>query len=78
MHDSNGFPDPTKNSYVSSIQEAVRRKALKTVNKKEPMTNDVLIELCENFSGSTDLLIVRNLSMILFSFAGVIYVLTMC
>lgn len=30
----------------------------------------MLIELCEKFSDSTDLLIVRNLTMIWFSFAG--------
>ena len=65
-----GLADPTKNSFVSSIQEAARRKALKGVNKKEPVTKDVLIELYEKYQESTDLLIVRNLAMILFSFAA--------
>lgn len=65
-----GLPDPTKNSYVSSIPEAARRRTSKSVNRKEPITKDVLIELCEKFLDSTDLLNVRNLTMILFSFAG--------
>ena len=56
--------DPTKNSFVSSIQEAERRKAPKGMNKKEPVTKDVLIESCEKYQESTDLLIVRNLTTI--------------
>lgn len=69
-HDSVGLPDPTKISHVSFIQEATRRKTSKSVNRKDLITEDVLIELCEKFSDSTDLLIVRNLSMIFFSFSG--------
>lgn len=41
-HDSVGLPNPTKNSFVSSIQGAARRKALTTVKRKEPITNDVI------------------------------------
>lgn len=69
-HDCLGFTDPTKKSFVLSIQEAARRKVSKSVNKKEPITKEVLIELCVKFQDSTDLLIVRNLTMMLFSFAG--------
>lgn len=69
-HECAGLPDPTKNSYVSSLQEAARRKAGRAVQKKEPITKDVLIELCDKFIDENDLLIVRNLTMILFCFAG--------
>ena len=36
-----GLADPTKNSFVSSIQEAARGKAPKGVNKKKQITKDV-------------------------------------
>lgn len=71
-HDSVGLPDPTKTSHVSFIQGAARIKTSKSVNRKDLITEDVLIELCEKFSDSTDLLIVRSLSMILFSFSGLL------
>ena len=40
------------------------------VHKKEPITKDILITLCDKFIDEKDLLIVRNLTMILFCFAG--------
>lgn len=69
-HECAGFTDPTKNSYVTSLQEAAKRKASRAINKKEPISKDVLIELCDKYIDDSDLLIVRNLTMILFCFAG--------
>ncbi|VDI56804.1 Hypothetical predicted protein [Mytilus galloprovincialis] len=69
-HEINGLTDPTENSFVSSIQEAAKRTAYKTVTKKEPVTTDMLIQLCEKYSDSEDLLIVRDLTMTLLGFAG--------
>lgn len=43
---------------------------LKFVNRKDLIIEDVLIELCEKFLDLMDLLIVRNLLMIFFSFLG--------
>ena len=69
-HNCAGLTDPTENSYVTSLQEAARRKANHGVHKKEPITKDILITLCDKFIDEKDLLIVRNLTMILFCFAG--------
>lgn len=69
-HECAGFTDPTKNSYVTSLQEAAKRKASRAINKKEPISKGVLIELCDKYIDDSDLLIVRNLTMILFCFAG--------
>lgn len=65
-----GLPDPTKNSYVSSLQESARRVASHPVIKKEPISKDMIISLCSKFIDCNDLLIVRNMLMILFGFAG--------
>lgn len=40
------------------------------INKKELIFKDVLIELCDKYIDDSDLLIVRNLIMILFCFVG--------
>jgi len=69
-HEINGLTDPTKNSFVSSIQEAAKRTAYKKVVKKEPITVNMLIELCDKFINCIDLLVIRDLTMILIGFAG--------
>lgn len=69
-HDIVGMPDPTKNSFVSSLQEAARRKASRPVQRKEPISKEMIIELCNKFEECNDILIVRNMLMILFGFAG--------
>lgn len=38
------------------------------MNKKEPISKDVLIESCDKYIDENDLLMVRNLTMILFCF----------
>ena len=52
--------------------EASKRVAPKTTQKKEPIYTDTLIELCNMFKDSNDLLIIRDLTMMLLSFAGLL------
>lgn len=65
-----GFTDQTKNSCLTSLQEAAKRKASRAVNKKEPISKDVLIELCDTYIDESDLLMVKNMTIIFFCFAG--------
>ena len=69
-HEMLGLSDPTKNSYVTSLQESAKRVASHPVCKKEPVSSEMIIALCSKFVDCTDLLIVRNMLMILFGFAG--------
>lgn len=64
------LPDPTKNTFVSNLVEASKRFLSKPVCKKEPITSDVLVALCEKYSDSADLLVIRDLRMILIAFSG--------
>ncbi|XP_069136087.1 uncharacterized protein [Argopecten irradians] len=69
-HNMRGLPDPTTNSFVQNLLEASKRTAKKPVCKKDSVTSDILINLCNIFSQSDDLLVVRDLAMILHSFSG--------
>ncbi|VDI23304.1 Hypothetical predicted protein [Mytilus galloprovincialis] len=69
-HDINGFNDPTENSFVKYPLESAKRRNGRPVNKKDPVNNDMLIDLCSMYTDSSDLLIVRDLTMILLSYSG--------
>ena len=71
-HEINGLDDPTKKSFVISVLEASKRVAPKTTQKKEPIYTDTLIELCNMFKDPNNLLIIRDLTMMLLSFAGLL------
>ncbi|XP_063395983.1 integrase/recombinase xerD homolog isoform X2 [Mytilus trossulus] len=70
VHEMSNFADPTKNSYIHSLQESAKRVATVKKHKKDPVSLDMLLKLCSMFSDSQDLLVVRDLTMILLSFAG--------
>ena len=69
-HDMCGKLDPTNNSFVQNLVESAKRTAKPIVNKKDPVSTDILIKLCDMFQFSTDLLVVRDLLMILIGFSG--------
>ncbi|XP_033732588.1 uncharacterized protein LOC117322003 [Pecten maximus] len=69
-HNVSGHTDPTTNTFVISLVEASKRVAKKPVCKKAPVTTDILITLCSMFSQTEDLLIVRDLTMMLICFSG--------
>ena len=69
-HNINGLSDPTQSMFVTSLQEAARRTAYTKTVKKEPVTVQMLIDLCHKFNGNNDLIVIRDLTMILLSFAG--------
>lgn len=70
VFDLKSLPDPTDNSFVKNILESAKRNATKPVNKKDPVSTDMLISLCKMYQHSCDLLTVRNLCMILLGYAG--------
>ncbi|VDI09184.1 Hypothetical predicted protein [Mytilus galloprovincialis] len=47
--------------WAHEINEASKRVAPKKTNKKDPVTTDVLIELCDNFKDCSDLLVSGDL-----------------
>ncbi|XP_063404296.1 uncharacterized protein LOC134687768 [Mytilus trossulus] len=63
VHELNGFADPTDNQFVT-LQESAKRLNGKPVNKKDPVSIDIIFELCTKFKDSNDLLIVRDLAIL--------------
>ena len=70
VHAVNNFPDPTENGYVKSLQEAAKRIATQGVHRKDPVTTEMFIELCDFHDNCNDLLVIRDLTMALLSFSG--------
>ena len=69
-HDINGLEDPTNNAFVKNLLESAKRLRGRKIVKKDVLTSDMIIELCDKFLDSNDLLVVRDLSMITLAFAG--------
>ena len=70
FHGLNGYSDPTDNSFIKNLQESAKRRIKTKTSRKDPVTPEMLIKLCKMFESSNDLLVVRDLSMILLCFAG--------
>ena len=71
VHSISGHTDPTENSYVQNLLEASKRQSNnKPRVKKDHISSEHIIELCSKYSVSTDLMIVRDLAMIVLGFAG--------
>ena len=64
--------DPTNNSYIVSLQESAKRAVRPLKQKKDPVSIEMLLELCNMHLGNNDLLVVRDLTMILLSFTGLL------
>lgn len=69
-HSLKNLADPTDNMFVKNLLEASRRRLTRTVNKKEPVTSEMLIDLCLKYADSTDVLVVRDLCMIVIGFCA--------
>ena len=69
-HEINGFIDPTNNTFVKSLLESAKRLNGKPVNKKDPVNKEMLVELFDMYKNNDDLLVIRDLTMIILSFSG--------
>ncbi|KAK3093085.1 hypothetical protein FSP39_010888 [Pinctada imbricata] len=69
-HNLRGATDPTENAFVKNLQESAKREARPQKRRKDPVSSEMLIKLCEIFEDSNDLLVIRDLCMILICFSG--------
>lgn len=69
-HDINGLADPTSSAFVRNLHESAKRLRGRKTVKKDIVSSEMIIELCDTYIGSSDLIDVRDLCMITLSFAG--------
>lgn len=70
MHSINDLNDPTDSQLVSSLLEASKRIRSTPVKKKDIVDSDMLRRLCALYLDTVDLVTLRDLAMILLSYAG--------
>lgn len=70
LHNINDSIDPTENSIVKNILECGKRRNSKPIQKKDVIDSNILIELCDRYYDSTDVIDLRDLSMILLCYSG--------
>ena len=70
MHEINGYKDPTDNPFVKNLLETSKRVCYRPVGKKDPVSTQMLIDLCIKYKYSLDLAVVRDLAMIVICYAG--------
>jgi hypothetical protein len=56
--------------FVKKLLESAKQTHVKVVNRKEPLNAEVLINICNEFKNSKDILIVRDLCIIHLGFSG--------
>ena len=70
IHSINNFTDPTENGFVKNLLETAKRLRSQPVRRKDTISTEHLISLCDKYTSSDDLIDIRDLTMILLGFAG--------
>ena len=70
VHNINNFVDPTENGFVKSMREAAKRLRSQPVKRKDVVTSDMLVALCDQHANNTNLTDIRDLAMILTCYTG--------
>lgn len=69
-HKLRGLIDPTDNNYITNLLDSAKRKCSKPVVKKDIISTDNIVSLCDKYLVSTDILVLRDLAIIVICFAG--------
>ena len=69
-HKLRGLLDPTANDFVTNVIEAAKRQNHKKVSKKDILTNDQIVLLCDKYKDAQNILILRDLAFIILCFSG--------
>ena len=69
-HTIRGSSDPTDNNFIRNLLEASKRTISKPIVKKDIVTSEQIINLCDKYGQSEDILILRDLAIIVLGFSG--------
>ena len=70
-HRMAGVESPSDHPLVKSVIEGARRKLARPIRPKEPLPNNVLMDIAENLHSSSSLADIRFLFILLVGYAGV-------
>ena len=70
LHRINDYEDPTVNPTVSMLVESAKRLNSKPVVKKDIISTEHLVNSCDLYADSQDVIVLRDLTMILLGFSG--------
>lgn len=70
LHQLHDLPDPTSDRLCINLLESAKRLNSKPIVKKDVVLTDHLIKLCNMFKDSHDVIVLRDLAMILLGYAG--------
>lgn len=70
VHNVNNYTDPTENGFVKGMLDAAKRLRSQPVKRKDVVNSEMLVSLCNQYIGSSNLLDIRDLAMILTGYTG--------
>ena len=71
FHEKNGYNFSIKEPYIKNMMEAAKRHANSFIrNRKDPVSRDLIIEICEKCRYSERLVDQRDLTIMVLCFAG--------
>ena len=69
-HNLRGLQVPTANEFVINLIGAAKRQSYTKVSKKDILTKDQIISLCDKYKDIHDILILCDLAFIVLCFSG--------
>ena len=72
VNNINNYVDPTVNEFVKGLLDTAKRIRSQPVKRKDVVTTEMLIMLCDQYIGSTHLGDIRDLAMIMLSYSGLL------
>ena len=70
VHSIKHLVDPTDNCYVKNLLDSAKRNFSRPVLKKESVGQELYYELCQKYCHSKDILIIKDLCIILLGFSA--------
>ena len=72
VHNINNYVDPTENGFVKGLLDTAKRIRSQPVKRKDVVTTEMLIMLCDQYIGSTPLGDIKDLAMIILGYSGLL------
>lgn len=71
-HNLHGYSDPTQHIFVKNLLESSDRTLKRCVQRKDPLSPEIILQLCEKHDSSVHIMTLRDICMITLGFAGLL------